>query len=203
LSGVISLANLVTNTPSDPTVSTAQVSGAAPALDGEQRPRLALPVLTRSESVTELAEPHQVSRKFLYQPADQGEQALEHVFQSPAPMDDDALFYLPVPRAWLRQVVLGRVLLGHRSFRGVIACFRDLLDQPIALGTVHTIVQEAVVEARRINATQDLSRVRSGSHDERFQGHQPVLVGIDLDSTDCYLLALEAHRDAETWAIHR
>jgi hypothetical protein len=29
-----------------------------------------------------------------------------------------------------------------------------------------------------------------------------VLVGIDLDATYCYLLAPEAHRDAETWAIH-
>ncbi len=106
------------------------------------------------------------------------------------------MFYLPVTRAWLRQVVLALVLLCHSSFRGVIGFFRDVLDQPIALGTVHNIVQQAVGEARRINARQDLSRVRAGSHDELFQGRQPVLVGIDLDSTYCYLLALEAHRDA-------
>ncbi|NTV65368.1 MAG: hypothetical protein HGA65_17800 [Oscillochloris sp.] len=158
--------------------------------------------MTRSEPVTELAERHEVSRKFLYQQADKGAQALEQAFQPLAPMDDEVLFYLPVTKAWLRQVVLGLVLLCHSSFRGVMAFFRDLLAQPIALGTVHTIVQEAVAEARRLNAAQDLSRVRSGSHDELFQGHQPVLVGIDLDSTYCYLLALEAHRDAETWAIH-
>jgi|GEM_PF-4110594 len=115
------MATPVTNTPSDPTVSTTHVTCAAPALDGKQRQRLALQVLTRSEPVTELAERHQVSRKFLYQPADQGEQALEHVFPSPALGDDDVLFYLPVPRAWLRQVVLGLVLLCHRSFRGVMA----------------------------------------------------------------------------------
>ena len=78
----------VTNTPSDPNVSTAHVSGAAHALEGEQRQRLALQVLTRSESVTALAERHQVSRKFLYQQADKGEQALEHAFQSPALGDE-------------------------------------------------------------------------------------------------------------------
>jgi hypothetical protein len=178
------------------------VTCAAHTLDGKQRQRLALQVLTRSEPVTELAERHEVSRKFLYQQADKGAQALEQAFQPLAPMDDEVLFYLPVTKAWLRQVVLGLVLLCHSSFRGVMAFFRDLLAQPIALGTVHTIVQEAVAEARRLNAAQDLSRVRSGSHDELFQGHQPVLVGIDLDSTYCYLLALEAHRDAETWAIH-
>ena len=196
------MATPITNTPSDPNVSTAHVACAAHALDGEQRQRLALQVLTRSEPVTELAERHQVSRKFLYQQADKGTQALEQAFQPPAPMDDDVRFYLPVTKAWLRQVVLGLVLLCHSSFRGVIGFFRDLLDQPIALGTVHNIVAEAVVEARRINARQDLSQVRAGSHDELFQGHQPVLVGLDLDSTYCYLRALEAHRDAETWAIH-
>lgn len=100
-------------------------------------------------------------------------------------------------------MVLALVLLCHSSLRGVIGFFRDVLDQPIAVGTVHNIVQQAVVEARQINAQQDLSRVRAGSHDELFQGRQPVLVGIDLDATYCYLLAPEAHRDAETWAIHR
>jgi hypothetical protein len=45
-------------------------------LDGEQRRQLAVQVLARTEPVTELAERHQVSRKFLYQPADKGAQAL-------------------------------------------------------------------------------------------------------------------------------
>ena len=52
------------------------------------------------------------------------------------------------------------------------------------------------------NAAQDLSRVQAGSHDELYQAGQPVLTGIDLDSTYCYLLAPEAHRDAETWGVH-
>jgi hypothetical protein len=159
------------------------VTCAAHALDGEQRQRLALQVLTRSEPVTELAERHEVSRKFLYQQADKGAPALEQAFQPPTPVDDDVLFYLPVTKAWLRQVVLGRVLLCHSSFRGVIGFFRDLLDQPIALGTVHNLMAEAVVEARRSNARQALSRVRAGSPDELFPGRQPVVVGIDLDST--------------------
>ena len=196
------MATFVTNTPLPRDASTPAVSCAAHTLDGEQRQELALQVLARSEPVTELSVRHQVSRKFLYQQADKGEQALAQAFQSPPSGEEEVLFYLPVTRAWLRQVVLGLVLLCHSSYRGVMAFFQDLLDQPIALGTVHNIVQEAVVEARQINARQDLSRVRAGRHDELFQGQQPVLVGMDLDSTYCYLLAREAHRDAETWAIH-
>ena len=150
--------------------STLACACAAHGLDGEHRQQLAVHVLARTEPVTELAKRHGVSRKFVYHQADKGAQALEQAFQSPASDDDEVLFYLPVTRAWLRQVVLGLVLLCHSSFRGVIAFFADLLDQPIALGTVHNIVQEAVVEARRINAGQDLSGVRAGSHDELFQG---------------------------------
>jgi hypothetical protein len=72
----------------------------------------------------------------------------------------------------------------------------------LSLGSVHSIVRQAVSVAQPVNAAQDLSRVRAGSHDELFQAGQPVLTGIDLDSTYCYLLAPVAHRDAETWGIH-
>lgn len=51
-------------------------------------------------------------------------------------------------------------------------------------------------------ADKGLVQCKVTIHNELFQARQPVLVGIDLDSTYCYLLALEAHRDAETWTIH-
>ena len=144
------MATQVTDTLSQSDSSTVRVGCAAHALDGEQRQQLAVQVLARTEPVTELAGRHQVSRKFLYQQADKGEQALEQAFQSPPPSDEQVLFYLPVTRAWLRQVVLALVLLCHSSFRGVIGFFRDVLYQPIALGTVHNIVEQAVGEARVI-----------------------------------------------------
>jgi hypothetical protein len=62
-------------------------------------------------------------------------------------------------------------------------------------------VQEAVDTARQINQRQDLSRVRIGAHDEIFQARRPVLVGVDTESTYCYLLRQEEHRDADTWGI--
>jgi hypothetical protein len=174
---------------------------AAHELDSEQRQQLALQALAGTEPITELARRHQVSRKFVYDQTAQGAQALEQAFAS-ATKDTEVLFYLPVTKAWLRQVVLGLILLCHSSFRGVIAFFHDLLDCPLSLGTVHNIVQEAVTLARQVNAAQDLSGARAGSHDELFQAGQPVLAGIDLDSTYCYLLAPVEHRDAETWGIY-
>jgi hypothetical protein len=147
-----------------------------------------------------LARQHQVSRKFLYQQADIAEDALAHAF-NPEPKDEDVLFYLPVTKDWLRQLVLGLVLIGHAPYRAVIELLRDLFDYRISLGTVHNIVQSAVEPARVISSRVDLAGVRIGAHDEIFQADKPVLVGVDTASTYCYLLSLEEHRDGDTWGI--
>jgi len=147
-----------------------------------------------------LARQHQVSRKFLYQQADTATQALTRAFDR-VPKDDDVLFTLPVTKAWLRQLVLALVLIGHSSYRGVVELLRDLFDWEIALGTVHNIVHSAIEPARAISRHYDLADVHIGAHDEIFQAGHPVLVGVDTASTYCYLLSLEDHRDAVTWGV--
>ena len=104
-------------------------------------------------------------------------------------------------KAWLRQLVLALVLIGHSPYRAVVELLRDLFDWRISLGTVHNIVASAVEPARTISRSCDLGGVRIGAHDEIFQAGQPVLVGVDTASTYCYLLSLEDHRDAETWGV--
>jgi hypothetical protein len=76
-----------------------------------------------------------------------------------------------------------------------------VFNYPISVGTVHAILVDAVEQARSHNNQQDLSAVRIGAHDEIFQNGRPVLVGADVDSTYCYLLSLEDHRDGDTWAL--
>ena len=93
------MATQITNSASCPASSTTACACAAQALDGQQRQQLAVQVLARNEPVTELSARHQVSRKFLYQQAAKGEQALEQAFQPPPPAEE-VLFYLPVTRAW-------------------------------------------------------------------------------------------------------
>jgi hypothetical protein len=157
-------------------------------------------VLAGTQPVTDLARQHQVSRKFVYEQARTAQVALDDAFH-PSPAPDDVLFYLPVTRAWLRQLVLALVLIGHSSYRAVVALLRDLFDWHISLGHVHNIVQSAVEPARRISRRCDLAGVRVGAHDEIFQAGHPVLVGVDTASTYCYLLSLEDHRDAVTWGV--
>jgi hypothetical protein len=165
-----------------------------------QRQDLAIQVLAGAETVSELARQHEVSRKFLYQQIHTAEQALSQAF-APTPKPDEVLFYLPVTKAWLRQLVLALVLICHSSTRGVIELLRDLFDYRISLGTVHNIVHSAVPHAGRINQQYNLSRILIGLLDEIFQASDPVLVGVDARSTFCFLLSLEEHRDAETWGI--
>ena len=119
----------------------------------------------------------------------------------PQVKDEDVLFYLPVTKAWLRQLVLALVLVCHAPYRAVVELFRDLLDWRISLGTVHNIVRSAVEPARAISGRVDLAGVGKGALDEIFQAQKPVLVGVDTATTYCFLLSLEEHRDADTWGV--
>src|SRR5271165_5900378 len=163
------------------------VSCPAKRLLPQQRQDLAIQVLARTETVSELARQHEVSRKFLYQQVHTAEKALSEAF-TPSSRPDDVLFYLPVTKAWLRQLVLGLVFICHSSTRGVVELLRDLFDFRIFLGTVHNIVHSPVAHARSINQQYDLSTILIGLLDEIFQARDPILVGVDAKFTFCFLL---------------
>jgi hypothetical protein len=165
-----------------------------------QRQTLAIQALAGTETVSELARQHGVSRKFVYQQVHTADEALGQAF-APTPALDDVLFYLPVTNAWLRQLVLGLVLISHSSYRGVAELLGDLFDTSISVGNVHNIVHSAVADARRFNQQYDLSTIDIGAHDEIYQGGDPVFVGVDTASTFCYLLSPEEHCDTDTWGL--
>ena len=175
--------------------------GAAARLPGGDRKDLAIQALARSETVSDLAARHGVSRKFVYQQTHKARAALADAF-SPAVPDSEVLFELAVTKAWLRQVIVGLTLICRGSYRGVVEFLRDLLGVSISVGCVHDVLQEATRQAGIINGQQDLSGIRVGLHDEIFQGATPVLAGVDAASTYCYLLAAEDRRDADTWGVH-
>ena len=122
-----------------PAPATVYVSCPAKQLAPQQRRDLAIQVLAGTETVSELAREHEVSRKFLYQQVHTAEQALDRAF-APVPQSEEVLFYLPVTKSWLRQLVLALVFICHSSTRGVVELLRDLFDYRISLGTVHNIV---------------------------------------------------------------
>ena len=174
----------------------------AKAMQPQLRQEVAVEALAGAETISGLARQHEVSRKFVYRQTAKAEEALDAAFSTAKPNEEQkVLFYLPVTKVWLRQLILALTLICHSSFRGVVELLRDLFDYNISLGTVHNVLQSVVPQARSCNEQQDLGGIRIGAHDEIFQHGQPVLVGVDTDSTYCYLLSLEEHRDAETWGI--
>jgi hypothetical protein len=173
---------------------------AAHALQPHQRLQLARDALA-GQPISELARDHDVSRKFVYQQLDKAEQGLAAAFAPDPAKDGAVLFYLPVTAAWLQRLILGLLLICHSSYRGVYELLRDLFHCPRSLGYIHAVAHAAMDRARAVNQQQDLSDVGIGAHDELFQNGQPVLVGVDVASTYCYLLSLEEQRDGVTWGV--
>lgn len=175
----------------------------AAQMNCSERRNLSVQAIRRTESVTRLAQQHQVSRKFVYQQLAQATTAIDQAFEPAEPKDEKVLFYLPITKAWIHQFVLSLILICHSSFRGVLDILDAMFDyHEMSMGTVHAIVQHAVVSARRVNDSQDLSAIRIGDHDEIYQANRPVLVGMDHRSTYCYLLAVEDSCDETTWGVH-
>lgn len=183
-----------------PDVAAALEPTPARLLNPTTRQQLALDALA-GQPITTLANQQHVSRKFVYQQLHHAHHAIDQTF-NPADADPpQPLFWLPVSKPWLRQLVLGLTLICHSSLRGVQELLDDLFDYRLSLGSVHNILHQAVGTARRLNAQQDLAAVGIGAHDEIFQAGQPVLVGADVASTYCYLLSVEEHGDADTWGV--
>jgi hypothetical protein len=172
----------------------------AKVLPASQRQQIGLQALAGTQTITDLADNFDVSRKFVYQQVAIANRALEDGF-APQAQEDEVLFQLPVTKQWLRQLTLGLVLICHSPLRGVVELLRDVFDYQISVGTVFNIVQAAIAPAQQHNHAQDLSRIRVGAHDEIFQAGQPVLVGVDPHSSYCYLVSREDNRDADTWGI--
>jgi hypothetical protein len=176
-------------------------AGAAARLPESGRKDLAVQALARSATVSDLSTRHGVSRKFVYQQTHKARVALDDAFSSAAP-DDEVLFEVKVTKTWLRQAIVALALMCRGSYLGVMEFMRDLLGVSVSTGTIHTVLRSAAQQAGVINRGQDLSRIRTGLHDELFHGGMPVLAGVCAASTYCYLLAAEQHRDADTWGVH-
>ena len=175
-------------------------AGAAARLPESDRKALAIQALAGGNVVTDLADRHGVSRKFVYAQTRKARVALDEAFLTRT-VDDEILFNLTVTKTWLHQVIVALPLICHSSYRGVIAFIRDLFGVSVSVGTVHGVLQSAARQAGAVNGDEDLSGIRVGLHDEIFQGGLPVLAGVDAASSYCYLLAAAEHRDADTWGV--
>jgi hypothetical protein len=191
---------ITTNTVRTPKF-TSSINNSAATLAPEDRKNLGIQAIAGIKPITELANDNNVSRKFIYSQKDKASYALNSAFSSKC-NESDVLFYIPVTKKWIRQLVLALTLICHSSFRGVTEVLDSVFDYKISVATVHNIIHDAIDKARKHNYLQDLSSIRHGAHDEIFQNRKPVLVGMDIESTYCYLLSAEEHRCETTWGVN-
>lgn len=199
LTGSTTMSDLI-NTLSSKTL---KVSPAAHALNAATRQVIGIHAISGHTPISHVANRYSVSRKFVYQQKEKALEGITQAFAESSPEGDEkVLFYIPVTKKWLIQVLLALIFICRASYQGVIEFFRDALDYDISKGTVHNIVYEHLQKAKKINREQDLSHVKEGLHDEIYQAGNPVLVGCCARSTYCYLLKLVETCDANSWGVH-
>ena len=120
---------------------------------GSDRKDLAIQALADSETVSDLAARHGVSRKFIYQQTHRARAALDDAFSSATP-DDGVLFELAVTKAWLHHMIIALTLICGSAYRGGVEFLRDVLCLPVSLGCVHDVLQAATRQASAINRDQ-------------------------------------------------
>ena len=152
------------------------------------------------KSITETAQKHGVSRNSIYAQKHEAETAIHHAFSDKD--DSDVLFYLPVSKRLIAQMVLGLVLICKASYRDVIQWLHDIMGYSISIGNVAGIVDTASYRAAMINVSYDLRVIHDSAADEAFHRHHPILAVVDIDSRFCALLEQEDQRDAESWGVH-
>lgn len=108
----------------------------AKTLSQEQRKKMAILSLSKSESISDLSTSEGISRKFIYQQQQKALEALDEAFSDKH--DDEVLFMLPVSKAWLKQLTLSLVLTCHSSYGGVKELLRDMFDIKVSKGTIHS-----------------------------------------------------------------
>lgn len=182
--------------------NSSKVLNSALILPPQERKRLAIEAITGLSTITKLANDADTSRKFIYAQKEKAETALNNAFLPQENEKEQVLFYIPVTKFWLRQLVIALILICRSSYSGVVELFRDLLNFSISKGHIHDIMRGVLDKAVKVNQELDLSRIRVGAHDKIFQTGSPVLVGCDAVSTYCYLLSEEEYRDGNTWGVH-
>jgi hypothetical protein len=173
----------------------------AKAMGPEQRRDMATRVLGGKESASQAARDNLVSRKFVGAQTTKAKHALDEVFAQPPDTPEKVLFWLPVTKSWIEQATIGLALTCKGSERGIVQYFDDHFDYRMSVGKVHNILTSAVPLARVQNAKVELVNIRDAALDELFQAKWPVLAGVDVASTFCFLLSREEHRDADTWGV--
>ena len=159
-------------------------------LSAEERLTIGMQAYCRAKPVQEIAYEYAISRQYVHTLRYKAEEHIRAILQKEEKC-----------RAKIERAVISLAMNCHASLESIRRSVHDIFDQDISIGEISGILKKAAAKAEEINASIDLGRIKHGANDEIFQGKQPVLTGIDTESTYVYLLTPFSDRSGESWQL--
>ncbi len=148
------------------------------------------------KSVTELSEERQISREWIYEQKRRIEEEAKRL-----DTQESVVARIEVTETWLRRLVVSLALECHGSAEGIRRTCSEMTGVHLSIGKISRIINEAAEKAQEFDKQISLENIRQGANDEIFQGSEPVLTGIDLETSYVYLLEPADDRSGETWEL--
>lgn len=148
---------------------------------------------------TALAQKYEVSRPTVYAAGEAGQAVMEQHFARVE--EGNEVVWVRVDLAQLLRAVVALRVVAPNSIRAIVALLPILYPGLTrSFGWIQAICAQAEAKAAEFNQRVDLSAIQAGALDEMFSQGDPVLAGVDLDSSHLFCLALREHRGKDDWA---
>ena len=160
---------------------------------------IGLQAISRKQAIVDIAQRYDCSRTTVYKQQEKIIQAANQAYETEG---DDILFYIPVTKQFIQQIVVGLFLICKSSYRDIMFFLKDIIHYDLSIGSVFNILDASADKAMLLNQSYDLSKIIVSAADEAFHRDNPILAVVDIASRFCAMLAKADQRDYETWAIH-
>lgn len=161
----------------------------------EQKNIIGMKALSGS-SVTKLSQEFEVNRVFVYTQKSR----IKKILESEEPYSNIPVVALD--QRMIEKIIIAGMLICKGSTEDIQRFIAEVFGISVSIGKISSVINEAALTAKRWNESIDLSTIKIGANDEIFQGHSPILVGVDPLTTYTYLLNSAKHRDATTWGTY-
>ena len=108
---------------------------------------------------------------------------------------------LRIDERTIKNTVLVLSLANQSPLSGIKYFIKKIYGIDISVGTIHNILAEASGRAKEYDSKVELSNISQVAVDELFQCGEPILTGVDAEST--YIFAMEPmnERTGEAWQL--
>ena len=158
--------------------------------------KIALDSLSDKE-ITDIAKQHNVARGTVYHHKNKAEKAIESAYLENN--DNKVLFYLPVTKQFIAQLIVALYVICKASCRDTIQFIKDIFDYSVSVGQVHNTLDDATLHAMVRNDKIDLTPITDAASDEIFHQNNPILATVDIRSRFCASLSKELTRCQNAW----